>query len=548
MLKWAHMKKFLHRFIERIENAPLSLGSFMTTFLALILVRLTIEDALSSFGEQPFFYNYFEFTHTFLFFLCSLILLLPVINYAGANSLKKAVNMLLFGFLIILTPPIIDKIIFRGEYFWSFYEFDSLHGLFIRFFTLFGDTPDVGITYGVRVEVVFVTIALGIYAYLKSGQFRKASLVMLLTYTILFVLGTFPSWVTFPVMIVQKNLLAINANDTAALFLAPGKVLGRSLTDFRGVLNFKMSLVYVLLASFLSFLLIIRQYPKYFWALLKNTRFPQLVYHAGLLFLGISLAFYFSDTPFTLTFFSVLGIIVLLIAVECAWIASVIANDCYDTAIDAITNPNRPLITNAIPQETYRVFGVIFFIASLIFSGIVSFSAMLILLSYQALAWLYSASPLRLKKYPGIATLMASAAGMLVLIAGFVTIAHTIHSLPLPLLSYLFLAYFLALPVKDFKDIAGDKRDHIYTIPVLLGANLGKQVIGSLLFLLFAYSPLVLHIRSLIFSAIFFGGLAFFTLQKGTPNEHSFFAFRKLPGLILTITILYGIAIILFLR
>jgi len=543
------MKKFFQKFIRSIEQSPLSLSLFVLTFFALIIGRLTVESALGLFVEHSLFFLFFEFTHTFLFFLCSFLLLLPVVRFAGKVALKEATNVLLFGFLIILTPPIIDKIIFRGEHFWSFYEFDGLIGLFWRFLTLFGDTPNIGITYGVRVEVVLVTLLLGCYTYLKTDRLRQALSVALLSYTILFVLGTFPSWITFLVLLFQKSLLAIGSNDIAALFLSPEQVLGRDLTDFRSVLNFKMSLVYAFFASFLSLLLLFRQYPSYFLALVRNARFPQLIYHAGLLFLGMVLAIAFSHDPFTLNFFHILGMAVLLIAVECAWLASVVANDWYDGAIDAMTNPDRPLIVGTIPKELYLVLGVVFFLTSIVFSGIVSFSALLLLLSYQALAWMYSAPPLRLKKYPGVATLLAGAAGILVLIIGFVaaTPTHNINALPLPLLSYLFIAYFLAIPIKDFKDIAGDKRDHIYTLPVLLGEQLGKQVMGSLLFLLFSCSPLILHMRLLMIPALLFGGLAFMILQKGTPEETSFFAFRKLPALILALTGGYGLIILWFL-
>lgn len=466
-------------------------------------------------------------------------------KWAGSVDIKKAANVLLFGFLIILTPPIIDTLVFQGGHFWSFYEFDGIRGLVTRFFTLFGDTPDIGITYGVRVEVVLVTLGLSLYTYLKSHRINRALTVALLTYTVLFVLGTFPSWITLVVLAFDKAFLSIGSADIAALFLSPEQVLGRDLSNFRSVLNFKMSLVYALLVSFLLGLLLFREFPPYLKALWGNARIPQLIYHAGLLFLGIILAIFFSDATIAFEFFSLLGILLLLIATWCAWFASVIVNDCYDMRIDTLTNPNRPLIEATIPLELYRVYGLIFFFFSLVFSGIVSFSAMLLLLSYQAIAWLYSAPPLRLKQYPGVATLLAAFAGILVLVSGSIAVSktHSIEGLPLVLLGYLFSAYFLALPIKDFKDIEGDKKDGVYTIPVLLGADLGKQVIGSLIFLLFVMSPFVLHIRSLFFPALIAGGLAFFALQKGTALESSFFAFLKLPGIILGITFLYGLVI-----
>ena len=543
------MKHFFLTLIKRIEDAPLTLGSFLITFVGLIIVRLTVENALGLFPEHTFFFLLFEFTHTFLFFLCSLLLLLPLVRFAGRLSLREATNILLFGFLIIWTPPIIDTFVFQGGHFWSFYEFDGLRGLVVRFFTLFGDTPDIGITYGVRVEVVLVTFALGLYTYLKSKRFMRALLVAFLTYTILFVLGTFPSWITLGVLSLQKSLLSISSSDVAALFLSPEQVLGRDLTDFRSVLNFKMSLVYGLLALILSCYTLYQTRKDHFLALARNARLPQLIYHAGLLLLGILLGAYFAEGQVSFEFFHIIGILSLILATWCAWLASVVVNDIYDGAIDRLTNPDRPLVVGTIPLPEYRLYGLICLLFSLLLSGIVSFSAMLLLLAYQALATLYSAPPLRLKQYPGLATLIAALAGILVLISGIVAVVptHSITGIPLSLLSYLFLAYFLALPIKDFKDIEGDRRDHVYTIPVLLGAERGKYVIGSLLFLLFTLSPLVLALRSLLIPALLFGSLAYFVLQKGTNDEYSFFAYRKLPRIILGITTLYGLVIVFFL-
>lgn len=549
MLKWRCMRHFLLKITQSIENAPLSLATFVVSFFALIFTRLLIENTLGLFAERTFFYFFFEFTHTFLFFLCAFLLLILLVRFAGNVNFTQAANVLLFGFLIILTPPIIDTIIFHGAHFWSFYEFDGFIGLLNRYITLFGDTPNIGITYGVRAEVVIVTIALGIYAFIKSRRWKKALLVSLIAYTILYILGTFPSWLTLAILVFQKSFLAISGNDVAALFLTPENIFARHLTDFRSVLNVKMSIVYGAFGIFLVGMLLFKEYPHYFVALWKNARLPQVIYHGGLLFLGMFLAFFFTDTSLHVDFFHITGSVVLLAAVISAWLSSVVVNDCYDTAIDKETNPSRPLVRNTIPLHLYKTFGVLFFIASLILSGIVSFAALLLLLGYQAIAWLYSAPPLRLKRFPLLATLLAAFAGILVLIAGFLTVAPIdgIHALPLPILSFLFFAYALSLPIKDFKDVRGDKQDGVYTIPVLLGIEKAKLLLGSLFLLLFVISPLVINARVLFWPALFFGSLAFWSMQKGSDNEKLFFAFRKLPGIILAITICYGIAIALLL-
>jgi len=543
------MKYLLSRIIKTIEDAPLTLTSFVTAFFALIVTRLLIENTLGLFQEHSFFFFFFEFTHTFFFFLCSFLLLVFLVRYAGNLTLQKATNVLLFGFLIILTPPIIDNIIFHGSHFWSFYEFDGFVGLIKRFFTLFGDTPDMGITYGVRVEVVVVTIALALYTFLKSQSTKKAFIVAILAYTILFILGTFPAWLTLGILSFEKGFLAINQNDVAGLFLTPEGIFSRNLTDFRSVLNAKMSIVYSVMSALLVGFLLYKEYTRYFFALLRNVRLPQVFYHGGLLILGMILAFFFAETPFSVDFFHITGTITLIIAIESAWIASVIANDCFDMNIDTITNSDRPLIQKTISQELYKTMGILFFITSLLFAGIVSFSALLLLLGYQSIAWLYSAPPLRLKRFPFIATLFAGFAGILVLITGFVVVAgeNGFELLPLAILFYLFFAYTLVLPIKDFKDIAGDRKDHVYTIPVLLGAKKAQILLGSTTFLFYIFSPIILNARFLFFPALLFGSVAFWTIQKGEVKNTSFFSFRKLPGILVILTLCYGITIALLL-
>ena len=539
-------RHFLLRATESIENQSFSLASFAASFFALIFARLLIENALGLFREKTFFYFFAEFTHTALFFLCAFLLLLQGVRFVVRIDFSKVVNVVFFGLLIILTPPIIDTVIFRGNNFWSFYEFDGFLGLLKRYVTLFGDTPSMGITYGVRAEVVLVTLAIGYYTFLKSRRMTKALLASLIVYTILFVLGTFPSWLTLVVLTFQKSFWAINQNDVAGLFLSPENIFARNLTDFRSVLNAKMSIIYGALAIFLIGVTLWKEFPRYFNALWKNARLPQIVYHAGLLLLGAVLAFLFTEAQLNLDIFHLGAMFVLLAGVESAWLASVIVNDFCDTRIDKESNPARPLVTNSIPPELYRTLGALFFVASLILSGIVSFSATLLLLGYQALAWLYSVPPFRLKRFPIIATALSAFASLLIFMAGFLMVApaNGLSALPLPLIFFLCVAYTSVLPLKDFKDIRGDALDGVYTIPVLLGAERAKLLLGGLIFLLYIISPVILSTRVLFGPALFFGSLAFWVLQKSTAPATDFFSYRKLPGTELALAVLYGSVIV----
>ena len=541
------MIPFLRRIIRAIEQEPFSLSLFSIAFLALILFRIGIESFLGFFAPQPLSFLFFEFTHTFLFFLTAFFLLFPIIRFAGTPSISGAAHVLLFGFFIILTPPIIDTVIFQGSNFWSFYKFDSLNGLFFRFLTFFGDRPDIGITYGVRIEVAFVTLSVGLYAFLASHKFPHALKSALAAYTVLFILGTLPSYLTLLIQGFSKGFLNIGASDIAGLFLSPSELFSRKAPDMRSTLNIKMSLWY---ASLLAFLLPIFTYQHFrplFLALLRNVRWPQTWYHGGLLFLGGLLAWHFTKPVLLLDHFHILAIVLMTIAVGCAWLASVAVNDYFDTRIDILTNRGRPLISGTIDKSTFVTFGWLFFFASILFSALSSFSAALLLILYQTIAWIYSAPPLRLKRIPGIATLLASAAGLIILLIGFLLVSpgNDFSHLPPSLLLFLFLAYAIALPLKDFKDIEGDKQDHVITFPIIFGEKNARLIFGSVFFILFVFSAFVLHIRSVFPLAILFGGASFLLLQIAR-KKHAWCSYTRLPLLMLGLITGYGLCLFWF--
>lgn len=536
--------------IEAVERSPLRLSTFVLAFLGIILVRLFIEGGTNAYRTESLHYMFFEFSHTFLFFLFAFLLFMPIVRIAGAASWSRAANLLLFGFLIIWTPPVVDMLVFQGERFWSFYELDSLRGLMGQFFTFFDDTPNVGITYGVRAEVALMTAALGGYAFFRSRNFLKALGVAFLTYAAFFVLGTFPSYVAILMLGMGKGFLAVTEFDVVGTMLAPSKLFGQDIIDPRMSLGSRLSIIYAILSALGVGLLLYRISKETFLALLWNSRFPQVVWHGGLLLLGGALAMIFAGARPDFHFFEVLSILLLIMAVESAWFASVVANDLADRAIDEATNPRRPLPTGTIPPRQYAEIGWAFFAVSIFFSAIVSFKAMLLILAYHGLAWIYSMPPLRLKRIPILATALAALAGMAVLIAGYSVLAPgaDLGSVPFPILAFLFVAYAVTLPLKDFKDIAGDRADGVRTIPVLLGEEGARLFVGAALFLCYAASPVVFHEADLIVPAVLFGGLAFWSVNRAERKKRSWGTFRTLSGWNMLFATLYGIlvAVILF--
>gem|GEM_PF-261542 len=536
-------KKLLFDTVETIETAPLSLGSFAMAFFAVILVRLLIENGTVLYASGSLSYALYEFSHTFLFFLLSFLVFLPVIRLAGASSWQRGINLLLVGFLIVWTPPVIDKLIFGNETFWSFYQFDGLQTLLSDFFQFFGGSPSMGITYGVRTEVAIMSIGLGLYSLFRSRKPLRATGITLLSYTVFFILGTFPSYVTIAALAPHKGLLGVTAADIAGFMLTPKHFFGAEIGDPRMSLGYRMSLVYAILSVLAVGIFLFRSSRTVFLALLGNVRWPQVFWHGGLLFLGGGLALLYAGAEPDFGPFEILAVIVMIIAVESAWIASVVGNDLSDRRIDTITNPTRPIPKQALSETLYRQIGILFFATSILFSALVNMKAMLFLLAYQGVAWVYSMPPLRLKRVPIIATALSAAAGITILLTGYSVLSPdpTIKSLPFPILTFLFVSYAVTLPLKDFKDIEGDRKDGVYTIPVVLGEERARLLIGTALFACYVASPVVLHEVGLLVPSLLFGSLAFLSVRRSGHEKSRWGSFRSLPAWNMLFIFLYGI-------
>lgn len=525
------MQAWLQKLFEAIENRPLTLGAWATALLSIITIRIGIENAFDSlpfrFADQ-FFY---QFSHHFLTFTTIFLVALPILAWAGRVELRKAANVLITGFLCIWTPPMVDEIISRGAGLWSFYSFDNLAGLFERYITFFGDKPDVGITYGVRFEVGLVVLLIVLYTWIKSRSVTRTLGAGIALYTALFIVGVLPSIITILLFGPSTGFFAVSEHDIARLMLSPAPLFILNPPDIESVLAIKMSLMYGALIVPLVALIVFFFFRKIFWSLFHNVRFPQIIYHAGLFLVGAGLAGLYGESSFRPDIFHFAALFMLLVAADCAWLASVVVNDLHDIPIDRLTNTHRPLVTGAIDVPTYKAIGFLFFSTSVFFAAIVSTQAALLFVLYQAFAFLYSANPLRLKRYPIVATALAGLASLLILLAGFIVFSteKNIAALPVSITVFLFFAYLAIIPIKDFKDIAGDRADGVLTLPVLLGETKAKYLIGAFVFVIFAVSPFVFSLRTLFPLGLFFGGIGYWMLQLSSAH-HAFLSYQKLSS------------------
>jgi len=533
------MSQAIQKLLQKIENYPLTLTGWLTAFSAVIALRMLGENLLNGFADKSLAFFIGSTLAAWLFFAFSYLIVLIFLVFWLKIDLKKAANVLLWGFLLVVFPPIIDKIWCGQNFCWSFYAFDSLKGLLIRFFTFFGNNAAIGITYGVRVEVALAILFVIIYAYIKQKKTWKALLTGFFAYIILFILGSFPSWLAYLYFLPKKSVFSVENFDIAGLFLTPASYFSISEADFVNALNVKMNLIYAYLLVFVLVLFFWHISREKFWPVARNIRWIQIMIHAGLILTGAGLGAFYFPSNLNIDIFSFFAISNLILAAIFAWLASVFLNDQIDLEIDKMTNVNRPLATGAVSGEDYRQLFWICFVFSLILAITVGVKFFLIVLVYQAIGWIYSAWPFRLKRFPIIASFFSALALALLFMSGFMLLSdgQNITRFPHQVFWLLILAFTISLPIKDLKDIDGDRANEVWTIPVLLGETWARFAIGLGIFVSYALSVVWLNAKILFLPAMILGAASFWILQskKISPRRVHIWVFGMLGIYVLAI-------------
>ena len=176
-----------------------------------------------------------------------------------------------------------------------------------------------------------------------------------------------------------------------------------------------------------------------------------------------------ADMPLADRWWAVILGIVLAGPMVCG--TSQAVNDWFDRHVDAINEPDRPIPSGRLPGRTGLHIAIGWTILSLLVAiplGTWGFGAAV---TGLALAWAYSAPPLRLKRngWWGNAACAACYEGLPWVTGAAVmgTSAPNPHILALAAL-YSAGAHGI-MTLNDFKSVEGDRRTGIFSLPVLLG-------------------------------------------------------------------------------
>ncbi|OGI16302.1 MAG: hypothetical protein A2Z52_02570 [Candidatus Moranbacteria bacterium RBG_19FT_COMBO_42_6] len=516
----------IERFVDKIFGQKISPLAWALGFLSIIGLRMFVEFFVAS-EALTFQEIVIEYIHNFFFFILAFGVIWLILSlFLQENPAKLAVTMIWASWLIVL-PPLLDIIRTKGLVYWSFYAISDSELIWSQFITFFGHLPSGIVYFGTKITFVSAIILSGLLVLVRSKSVIKAVLSSFCVYVVLFFLGSFPSFFAFTYYFFEgsKKISEVTIPGIMQLIGTPVPLFGTEFKNLPYTLAYHLDFVYYLgLVGLLGLLFFFMDKNK-FLAVIRNIRPPQIVYHTGLFFIGLGLGILAYPKNFHVNIFSVLAAMVLIVAIWLAWKASVVVNDIYDFGIDQISNPDRPLQKKIFTVREYAEIGMIFFPLSVLGGLVINSKFAALFFVYQIIAWVYSAPPFRLKKIPIIATFFSAVASLLILFIGFTLVsgdAH-IHGLSWRITVLVLAALTLSLPIKDFKDIAGDEKYGILTLPVIFGEEKGKLLVAVGVFASFMLSIFLLNEFRLFWWAVLFGGISYLIVTSRKINPRNLF-------------------------
>jgi 4-hydroxybenzoate polyprenyltransferase len=510
------------RICRAIEETKMTIGGWFFAFSCIVLIRTFLENFSAQRSGMLLTSDVHTIVHYGLFYLVTLLLLIAVVHIGTQKSLAMVAKIGLFGFLIVLTPPLTDLAVLGGAP--MAYLSGTVKELLWNYVTVFSMSPSPGITLGIRLEIVAIAGFTFLYTRYAGMSRMRSMLTALVAYTSLFVCVSVP------------NLLPVSATwgwllDAKSSLLGVGAF--RSDVSFASVtraydmyFNVAMSHVWYLLAVLVVTFFSMRMWPEKLWAVVQNSRPERVLHYFSMLTIGMVLAPAATGSVFaTVTLFDATTLVILYLSFYFAWMFAVATNDIVDRNADMLTNKNRPLITGALTESDMRTVAGIFLGAALLGGFLAGHAALMLVMLFVAIYSLYSLPPLHVKRFLGINAFCISLATLTAVSAGFFTVsAAPLEAFPHEWLALILVVFTLLANVKDLKDTEGDRRAGVYTIPVIFGDAHGRTIVWSLVSIALLLVPYILADARLLIPGILTAACAYPLIHRNPFREIYLFA------------------------
>ncbi len=469
---------FADRIIQSLENPKIGFGNYLLTFIFILCIRNFIE----TFSDNETI-SFKLFSHYTLFYFSFASASIVLFYYATRNRIENIARVVLPFFLILILAPVLDLALSLGKGYDMSYMLPGSHdNLLKRFITFFGPIDRYGVTPGIRIEIGIILCFLLIYFYSKSKNLLRSVFFTFLTYCLFFCFGIAPFIVDFLLSCIGLQY------EYSALLMR----------------NF-----YLFLMPFLFLWLYFLHNRTYCLEILKDLRYLRILHFVLMFALGIVL----SPKPFEYNIETVFHLFFFVTALVYASLFSLITNNLVDYDIDKISNPNRPLVKNAIPTDHYNRLAWISIALAVLYSLAAGFVSMFFIIIFIGIYYLYSMPPFRMKRIPIFSKMLIAFNSLVLFMSGYIFMGGPLK-LPFPIIAFALIGFTAVINFIDIKDYEGDKQVGIRTLPTMLGLKWGKLLIGLFFVVVYPLSYFVLNDVYLLLPSIVAGLIVFFLINR----------------------------------
>jgi len=453
--------KNIEKFIKGLETRKYTFLYLILTAISIIFLRIFLEIFSSQKGQITDFSRFFF--HFPLSWISIIISISLALHFITREKIDVILKLIIIFLPLILIVPIVD--ILSGGY-----EINYIQniGEFINFFKNFSFLTFervYGITYGIRVEVLLVIFLSSLYVFIKTKKAYKTVTSAILISILISLYGTMTAWF--------KLLNIINEQKS---FIA----------------------AYTFLISLQIFFIFLLSYKDKFIEFLKDQRHVILLHYLLMVFFGFWLGIV--AIPYKVNW---IDLFLLNLAVFFGWLFSVSVNDIFDV--------------NKRTSE-YGKIAFVSFLMSISIALILGYIFFLFVLVCASISFIYSAPPLKLKRYPIISTLLLALISLIIVFMGFMSSVYDIILFPTEIIYLILVTITLAFNVKDINDVKEDRLDGVWTFPVIFGQEKGKTLISTLILISYILVPFILFLPSLLIISLIFGSINFFIINKKKPT------------------------------
>lgn len=442
--------------------------------------------------------SYNSFLHFYSAYTALALTIILVFVLGTKESVLKVSKVVFPCFLILLLPPILDLIISKGNGFDMNYMLPGLHDdLFMRYFTFFGPLEPMAVTPGIRIELAVVFIASFIYFCIKTQSYIKSFFLTWILYTILFIFGAFPF-----LLKILKELTGIPFWHTEP------------------IITYSFVIISIVLGVLLTYL----SNPPVFKTVLKDVCKYRVAHYELMPVLGIVIGCYVTQS-FKLTPHMMFCFLLLPVSLFFSGMNALIGNNIVDVEIDrlSLSNKDRALASKKIDLSFYKSLQFPFALIGMFLATLINFKILFLMILFMGNYYIYSMPPLRLKRVPFFSKLIISLNSLIMVMAGYILVIGSLEGFP-HILTLFFLAFF-TFPINfiDLKDIDGNKKAGIRTLPVLLGERIAKHFIGISFLVIYILINFLIKNVYLIIPMIGFGCLQYYWVSRKNYKESRVF-------------------------